>query len=616
MLKGYFKNIFRFNSKFLYIVAERKYQLIILIILFLISSVLDTVGIGLIGPFMSLATDPNLVHKNELLDWLYGFTRADSKPKFIAYFGILIVCVFYIKSLISFTIQKKVFKFSYGQKGDLSQRLLRGYLAAPYTFHLTRNSASLVQNILQETNNFCNGIMLPFLNSISYSVVIFCLGFLLIKTNVIATFSILVILLIPFLLYQNFKGRLALWGKEASISQVGILRTINHSMGGFKETRIIGCEEYFDDQMSQYIKGFENSVSSAQTFKLLPRNLIEAFLITFLVGFVSLTLFTSQNTQSLTPMLGIFAIASIRLIPAVSQLTNSLASIRNYSHSLNKIYSDLKEIESIASNKNYNVYSLKKSEYSKNKENEILLGSEKTKFNNQIVLNNINYCYPKSPEPSLIDISMTIRKGDSIALIGRSGAGKTTLVDLILGLLDPQSGDIQVDGTSVYRNIRGWQNLIGYIPQSIFLMDDSIERNIAFGVPDHLIDADKLEKAIKATQLEELISDLPDGIKTTVGDRGVRLSGGQRQRIGIARALYHEREILVLDEATSALDNETEKLVTDSISALSGHKTLIIIAHRLSTVESCSSIYRLEKGRIIQSGNYQKITLNKSDLYH
>jgi ATP-binding cassette, subfamily B, bacterial PglK len=614
MLKGYFKNIFKFNSKFLYIVAERKYQLIILIVLFLISSVLDTVGIGLIGPFMSLATDPNLIHRNSLLDSLYSFTNADSKPKFIAYFGILIVCVFYIKSLISFTIQKKVFKFSYGQKGDLSQRLLRGYLAAPYTFHLTRNSASLVQNILQETNNFCNGIMLPFLNSISYSVVIICLGFLLIKTNVIATFSILVILLIPFLLYQNFKGRLALWGKEASVSQVGILRTINHSMGGFKETRIIGCESYFDNQMSQHIKGFEDAVSSAQTFKLLPRNLIEAFLITFLVGFVSLTLFTSQNTQSLTPMLGIFAIASIRLIPAVSQLTNSLASIRNYSHSLNKIYSDLKEIESIASNKNYNVYSLKKDEYRSNKNESI--NSKKTQFDDRIVLQNINYCYPKSPEPSLIDISMTINKGDSIALIGRSGAGKTTLVDLILGLLEPQSGDIQVDGTSVYQNLRGWQNLIGYIPQSIFLMDDSIERNIAFGIPDHLIDLDKLEKAIKATQLEELISELPDGIKTAVGDRGVRLSGGQRQRIGIARALYHEREILVLDEATSALDNETEKLVTDSISALSGHKTLIIIAHRLSTVESCSTIYRLEKGRIIQSGSYQKITLNESDLHH
>jgi ATP-binding cassette, subfamily B, bacterial PglK len=612
MLRKYLKNTNRFLSKFLYIVAERKAQLIVLLFLFLFSSILDTVGIGLIGPFMSLATDPNLIHKNSFLNLAYTALGFESNPVFISVFGSLIVGVFYIKSILTFRIQKKVFKFSFGQKGDLSQRLLRGYLAAPYTFHLSKNPAALTQNILQESNNFCNGIMLPFLNSISYLAVIFCLGFLLIKTNILATISILVILLVPFFLYQSFKERLAMWGKAASKSQIGILRTINHSIGGVKETRIIGCESYFDDQIGKYIKEFEDSVSSAQTFKLLPRNLIEAFLITFLVSFVSLTLFTTKNTQSLTPTLGIFAVASIRLIPAVSQLTNSVASIRNYSHSLDTVYSDLKEIESLTSNKNYKLYA----PTLRNREKYIFLNQDKIPFNSQIQLQNISYFYPKSLEPSLVNISMTINKGDSIALIGRSGAGKTTLVDLILGLLEPRSGDLKVDNNSIYNNIRGWQNLVGYIPQSIFLIDDTIERNIAFGVPDHLIDSDKLEKAIIATQLAEMIDELPDGIKTTVGDRGVRLSGGQRQRIGIARALYHEREILVLDEATSALDNETEKLVTDSISALSGLKTLIIIAHRLSTVERCTTLYRLEKGRIVQSGNYQKVSIDTSDLYY
>jgi ATP-binding cassette, subfamily B, bacterial PglK len=609
MIKRIINSLKRFGTKFLYIIAERKIQLIVLLALFLLSSVLDTIGIGLIGPFMSLATDPNLIHKNSILEWAYVNAKVSSKAQFIGIFGIIIVTIFYLKSILSFRIQKKVFKFSYGQKGDLAQRLLRGYLAAPYTFHLTRNSASLTQNILQETNNFCNGIMLPFLNSISYSVVILCLGFLLIKTNIIATFSILVILLVPFLLYQYFKGKLALWGKEASISQVGILRTINHSIGGFKETRIIGCESFFDNQMSEYIQGFENAVSSAQTFKLLPRNLIEAFLITFLVGFVCLTLFTSQNTQSLTPMLGVFAIASIRLIPAVSQLTNSVASIRNYSHSLDKIYSDLKEIESISSNKNYKIYAPIKNSIVNTSQN-----SDKIQFRDQIKIQNLTHYYPKSTDPSLSDVSLTIKKGESIALIGRSGAGKTTLVDLILGLLEPKFGDIIVDDVSIYDDLRRWQSTIGYIPQSIFLMDDTIERNIAFGVPDHLIDSKRLENAIISTQLEELIDELPKGIKTTVGDRGVRLSGGQRQRIGIARTLYHEREILVLDEATSALDNETEKLVNDSISALSGLKTLIIIAHRLSTVERCSCLYRLEKGHIVQKGTYQEIVLNTADL--
>lgn len=610
MLKKHHKNINRFITKFLYIVAERRTQLIVLLFLFLFSSVLDTVGIGLIGPFMSLATDPSLIHRNSLLNWAYTILGFKSNPVFISVFGSLIVGVFYIKSILTFRIQKKVFKFSFGQKGDLSQRLLRGYLAAPYTFHLSRNSAGLTQNILQETSNFCNGIMLPFLNSISYSAVIICLGFLLIKTNILATISILVILLVPFLLYQSFKERLALWGKAASASQIGILRTINHSIGGFKETRIIGCESYFDDQIGKYIKEFEDSVSSAQTFKLLPRNLIEAFLITFLVSFISLTLFTTKNTQSLTSTLGIFAIASIRLIPAVSQLTNSIASIRNYSHSLNKIYSDLKEIESLSLNKNYNIYALPKGQKNDISKTE----NKKIKFENQIVLENITYYYPQSEEPSLSNISLTIKKGESIAFIGKSGAGKTTLVDLILGLLEPKSGDIKVDKKSIYNDLRGWQNLIGYIPQSIFLMDETIKRNIAFGVPDELIDSDKLEKALVATQLKELINELPNGMQTTVGDRGVRLSGGQRQRIGIARALYHEREILVLDEATSALDNETEKLVNDSISELSGLKTLIIIAHRLSTVERCSCLYRLDKGHIINSGSFHEIVPNESDV--
>jgi ABC-type bacteriocin/lantibiotic exporter with double-glycine peptidase domain len=206
-------------------------------------------------------------------------------------------------------------------------------------------------------------------------------------------------------------------------------------------------------------------------------------------------------------------------------------------------------------------------------------------------------------------VNLTIQKGESIAIIGRSGSGKTTLVDVILGLLKPDSGDIELDGRSIYSNLPAWQNLIGYIPQSIFLTGDSIERNIAFGVPDHLIDPNKMETAIQSAQLEHLIQELPQGIKTEVGERGIRLSGGQRQRIGIARALYHSREILVLDEATSALDNETEELVTESIKSLSGSMTMIIIAHRLSTVAHCDRVYQMEKGQIIQSGSYEEVVI-------
>jgi len=232
-------------------------------------------------------------------------------------------------------------------------------------------------------------------------------------------------------------------------------------------------------------------------------------------------------------------------------------------------------------------------------------------FTESVELKQITYSYPNTTKESIKDISFKIGKGESIGLIGKSGAGKTTLVDVILGLLEPTSGDLLLDGVSIYDNFRAWRNLIGYIPQSIFLMDDTVEKNIAFGVPDDLIDRQKVAKVIKMAQLTDLIDNLPDGLRTFVGERGVRLSGGQRQRIGIARALYHDSEILVLDEATAALDNETERLVSESIQHLSGIKTLIIIAHRLSTVEHCDQIYVLEGGRLARSGSYQEIVLNR-----
>jgi ATP-binding cassette, subfamily B, bacterial PglK len=233
-------------------------------------------------------------------------------------------------------------------------------------------------------------------------------------------------------------------------------------------------------------------------------------------------------------------------------------------------------------------------------------------FRESIVLDQVNYAYPSTSEVVLKNLSLSIQKGQAIALIGRSGAGKTTLVDIILGLLTPTQGDIQVDGESIYNDLRAWQNSIGYIPQSIFLMDDTLARNIAFGVPDRLIDYGRLDQAIQAAQLTELVADLPEGMETVLGERGVRLSGGQRQRVGIARALYHEREILVLDEATAALDNETEKLVNDAIKSLSGTKTLIIIAHRLTTIEHCDRVYLLEKGRVVKSGSYAEVVTEDS----
>lgn len=598
--------MFRYLHKVLYILSSKKIDLIFLLCAFLVVSVLEAFGIGLIGPFISLASHPKIIQQNYWLKEAYNLSTLESEAQFIAVIGFLIVAIFCIKSFSSWLVQSNVFKFSYMQQGKLIEKLMHAYLFAPYTFHLSKNSSFIIQNITQETARYSNCVLIPLLVSTSNTIVLLCLSVLLCITNLATLLVILGVSLPLFFMFNHFKDKIRGWGREASQANEEIVRLINHGLGGIKETQVIGCGSYFEEQIAKQTQRYVDASGAFFAFKLSPRVIIEALLVIFLVSFVSIFLLLGQDIQQLTSVLSIFALAAIRLIPAASNLADGVSTLRNSSYTVNKLYSDLKELETVRNDK---VSELlldadgdKQLDY-KNKYH------QKINFSKQIVLDAVTYCYPNAPEPSLNGLSITILKGQSIALIGKSGAGKTTLVDVILGLLIPGSGDIQVDGKSIYHNLRSWQDLIGYIPQSIFLIDDTIAKNIAFGIPDHLIDYQRLNKAIQSAQLVDLIEGLPNGVQTMVGERGVLLSGGQRQRIGIARALYHEREILVLDEATAALDNETESLVTEAMKSLSGKKTMIIIAHRLSTVEHCDRIYMMEKGRIIKSGSYKEVVL-------
>ena len=598
-------------SKFLYVLGERSKQLIWLIFLFIFTSTLETFGIGLIGPFIAMATNRDLdqfIQHNERLHWISQTLGLTSGIQFISLLGLLVVGIFYIKSFLSFSIQRYVFTFGCTQRGELCVRLLKAYAEAPYTYHLTQNSAALMQNMVIETDQFCYRVLMPFLFAISNTVVITAIVALLIKTNIMAMAIIVGVLLLSLSIFSQFKHKISHWGKEQSASYEEMMRIINHSMGGLKEIRIIGCSPYFEQKAVEQMERNAISGSSYMAFSNLPRYAVEAFLITFLVGFTLIFLnLNPGNAGDLNSVLGVFALASIRLLPALGNVIASANDVRYASYSLDKLYVDLKNLEQVKADDQTRL---------RQSSGKVMLNEDAHQpilhFDQQLSLDRVTYQYPSTEQNALTDISLTIRKGQSIGLIGRSGAGKTTLVDVILGLLVPSSGDIQTDGVSVYQNLRAWQNLIGYVPQSIFLTDDTLTRNIAFGVPDHLIDYEKLAHAIHTAQLSELVQQLPQGLETVIGERGVRLSGGQRQRIGIARVIYHDREILILDEATAALDNETESLVSDAVKALAGTKTTIIIAHRLTTVEHCDRIYALEKGRIIKSGSYQEVVLSAS----
>jgi len=577
-----------------------------MIFIFISISGLEVLGTGIIGPFIAIATNPDLIRSNSWLNSTYTTFNFNSDSQFLIALGLVVIVAFYVKAFLSFHAQKSVFQFGYKLKGELSCKLMKAYLIAPYSFHLNANSATLIQNITTTTDNVCIGVVMGMLTSISNLLVTFALMALLVKTNAMALILIAMLSIVMFVLSRAMKHSLARWSQEGWQASGEMIRILNHGLGGLKETRVIGCESYFNRQMQQQAAKFATNTTLAQSYGNLPRYAIEAFMLTFLVGFILLFVSLNNSGQNLSGVLGIFGLASIRLLPAAGNLVSSLNMVRSNTFAVDKLFFDLKNLEQARES----------SRFDRRKSHQQLLSSDRESrsmsFERQIVLNKLTFAYPNTDRQALDDISLTIEKGQSIGIIGKSGSGKTTLVDVILGLFDPQSGDIEVDGVSVYEDLRAWQNILGYVPQTIFLTDDTLEHNIAFGVPDHLIDRDRLVKAIEMSQLQDVVAQLPDGLGTFVGERGVLLSGGQRQRVGIARVLYHQREILVFDEATAALDTETEHLVTEATKALSGSNTIIIIAHRLSTIEHCDRIYQIEQGKIVKSGSYQEVVLGQN----
>jgi ATP-binding cassette, subfamily B, bacterial PglK len=596
-----------------YLLSGNKIHLVGIVIAFSTASVAEALGIGLIAPFLQVAESGG----KSCPAWLRQFLQligADAKnpDHLVLTLGLTIVGVFLVKSIILFGARFLQYRFLAQQKRFQMLRLLWAYLNAPYSFHLQRNSSSLVQNVIVGTNQFIYASLFSFIEFIANGLVIVVLLALLAYSDSLLLVLMLAILL-PIFLGFRWLGRLfRRWGQVEHQSIDSIIRVINHGLGGIKEIWVLGCKNYFLEQMDQATQKYQTAATLHSTAVQLPRILIETILICVVVVFVLLSqLVLRTDMQQVTAVMGVFAVAAIRLIPASSQLIQAMGALNNAKAGIDQLYVDLKQIQSERPGlPPFSAAALKRDlmQWA----SPLSPAAQTMVFEQQVELRNLIYTYPASKEPSLQNLNFSIPKGKSIALIGKSGAGKTTLVDVLLGLLTPQNGDILVDGVSVYPELRAWQNLLGYIPQSIFLIDDTLERNIAFGVPDQQIDPVRLQWALKAAQLQQLAADLPQGLQTPLGERGVRLSGGQRQRVGIARSLYHEREIIVLDEATSALDHETESLITESIRSLAGMKTLIVIAHRLSTIEHCDQVYMLDKGQVIQSGSYAEVVLQQN----
>ncbi len=560
---------------------KEKIKLIFVLIMVIIGSFFELIGVTSFMPFIEILMDESVIHENEYLNFFYELFHFSSNQYFLAALTGVIIFIYIFKNVFLALEKNVIYRFCYRTQLHISTRLLKAYMEEPYTFHLQKNIAELQRSMQEDTDLFAKGII-HILELIMELTVCGVLGiYLFIVSKSIAILVLVMLLLCTGTFVVVSKKYSARIGAECQRYKGKLYQWMNQSLGGIKEVKILGREEYFINEYQAYFHKFVHGLRINRLIGEMPRYFVEASCMTGLLVAILVKMFFGYNDITVyIPQLTVFAVAAFRLLPSVGKISVHVADILYSLPSFELIYHDLKEIENIPA---------KTQDKIKN-----------WSFENAISIQDVVYHYPDSEEPVINRADFLIPKGNTVAFIGSSGAGKTTMADIILGLLEPNAGQVLADGMDVHKNPNIWHRSLGYIPQVIYLSDDTIRNNIAFGISKKEIDDNSVIAALKKAQLYDFVKGLPDGLDTFVGDRGIRLSGGQRQRIGIARALYHDPEILILDEATSALDNETEAAVMESIENLQGMKTMIIIAHRLTTIKNVDIIYEVSDGKVIR----------------
>jgi ABC-type multidrug transport system fused ATPase/permease subunit len=574
---------------------QERRQFFFILIIFLIMGLIDAFGVASIVPFIAVLSKPELVETNTTLSAAY---------KFFQNFGINTVNQFlFILALLSFLILvfSMIFKsvtlylqlrFVAMRECSLSQRLLEGYVRQPYAWFLNRNSSELGKNILSEVSRFTNYSLLPMISLISHSILAIALVILIIFIDPIIAFITFVVLgLVYFIIYKSAVVIVKQLGNKSIQSNKLRFGTLQELFGAIKELKVRGLEQTYIDRYFLSAQTYAKTLALSQIISQLPRFFVEAIAFGGIIIVVLFLLKTSNEIALVLPIISLYVFAGYKLMPALQVIYNSYTSLRFARSGLKELHNEIMSLK------------LEKSENNK-------LGS--VSLNQNIELKNIYYTYPSSIRPTLNNINMTIRSKSIVGIVGSTGSGKTTLVDIILGLLESQQGTLMIDGKHIAsNNRRSWQKSIGYVPQNIYLSDDTVSANIAIGVEPANIDYAEVCRSAKIANIHDfIINELSDGYNTIVGERGVRLSGGQRQRIGIARAMYHKPQLFIFDEATSALDSITENIVMEEVKKLGKKITIIIIAHRLSTIRDCDNIFLLEKGELIDEGNFETLIKN------
>ncbi len=556
-----------------------------LILLMLIGAVLETLGVSLIIPVMNVVIDEHAVENNRYLQIVCDVLSIDYQDtrKLTVVTMLALIGVFVVKNVFLFFQQKAQLKFVYTNQFATSRRMMINFMERPYEYYLNADTSVIQRSITSDVNNMY-GLILAVLQLFSEAIVFICLAAVILITDVWMAVTVTVLLVAALLVIMCvLKPVMRKAGEENQDYYSGLYKWIDQSVMGIKEIKIANKENYFINEYAKCGAGYVNAVQRYNLYNATPRLLIETVALGGLVAYMLFRILGGAPVTTIMPQVGALAAAATRLIPSANRINNYLTSISYFEPFFMGVSDNLQqEIRDETIEYDESAYRKK-------------LEVEKLKIRDKIELKDIVYKYPNSDVLIFDHADMEIPIGRSVGIVGTSGAGKTTVVDILLGLLELQSGQILADG--VRGHYHSWLKNIGYIPQTIFMIDASIRKNVAFGYADEDIDDEKVWRALKEAQLDGFVRGLPEGLDTSIGERGIRISGGQRQRIGIARALFEDPEVLVLDEATSALDNETEAAIMDSINRLHGKKTLIIIAHRLQTIEKCDMVYRVEQGK-------------------
>jgi ATP-binding cassette, subfamily B, bacterial PglK len=562
-------------------------QVFWLCVLAAITGVLETAGVASVLPFLTVLAQPDLATTNPRLAAIVGFFGASRPSEHLAVMGGFALAVLVLTNAFSALVTLLMLRFANHQGHRLAVRLFELYLRQPYTFHLHRHTAELQRNVLLEVQRITTGALAPGVHMIARSfVIVFMLALLVAADPVLAAVVALVLGIGYLAVFGLAQKVLHAAGRESLEAGTVQAKHSQESLSGVKEIKLLGREREFVARFDALSLRSANAYAKAQAFATLPRYAVETVAFGFVLVVAIYLLATAGSVQQVLPLLGLYAFAGYRLMPAMHQVFDGWAALRFGAPALDAVLRDL---------------ALETGQTGRGE-------GARTPLQREVALRDVAYRYPGAADWAVRGISVAIRKNTSVAFVGPTGCGKTTVIDVLMGLLPPGQGALTVDGGIVEAAaVASWQRAVGHVPQHIFLLDDSVTRNIALGVPDDQVDRRRVERAARLARVHDFVQALPLRYDTIIGERGARLSGGERQRIGIARALYHDPELLVLDEATSALDSATESAVLEALQELAGVKTIVMVAHRLSTVRGCDAIYIMERGRVVEHGRYAQL---------